>query len=94
MNDTIGSLYEPGSVFKAITVAIGIDTGDIKPTDTYFDKGFAEIDEFKIKNVSRECLGRHTYVHALDWSCNVDMIDIVQKIGKSLFAKYVSDFGF
>ena len=94
VNDTIGSLYEPGSVFKAITTAIGIDTGDIKPTDTYLDKGYAEIDEYKIKNVSKECIGRHTYVHALDWSCNVGMIDIVQKIGKSLFAKYVSDFGF
>lgn len=94
VNDTIGSLYEPGSVFKAITVAIGIDTGDIKPTDTYFDKGYAEIDDFKIKNVSKECIGRHTYVHALDWSCNVGMIDIVQKIGKSLFSKYMTDFGF
>lgn len=94
VNDTIGSLYEPGSVFKAITTAIGIDTGDIKPTDTYLDKGYAEIDEYKIKNVSKECIGRHTYVHALDWSCNVGMIDIVQKIGKSLFSKYVSDFGF
>lgn len=94
VNDTIGSLYEPGSVFKAITTAIGIDTGDIKPTDTYYDKGYAEIDDFKIKNVSNECIGRHTYVHALDWSCNVGMIDIVQKIGKSLFAKYVADFGF
>jgi stage V sporulation protein D (sporulation-specific penicillin-binding protein) len=94
VNDTIGSLYEPGSVFKAITVAIGIDTGDIKPTDTYYDRGYVEIDEFKIKNVSAECIGRHTYLHALDWSCNVGMIDIVQKIGKSLFAKYVADFGF
>lgn len=94
INDTIGSLYEPGSVFKAITTAIAIDTGDIKPTDTYLDKGYAEIDDFKIKNVSKECIGRHTYLHALDWSCNVGMIDIVQKIGKSLFSKYVADFGF
>lgn len=92
VNDTIGSLYEPGSVFKAFTVAIGIDTGDIKPMDTYFDKGYAEIDEFKIKNVSKECIGRHTYVHSLNWSCNVGMIDIVQKIGKSLFFKYLGDF--
>lgn len=93
-NDSIGSLYEPGSVFKAITVAIGIDTGDIKPTDTYYDKGYVEIDEFTIKNVAKECIGRHTYLHALNWSCNVGMIDIVQKIGRSLFAKYVFDFGF
>ncbi|MFA6091006.1 MAG: penicillin-binding transpeptidase domain-containing protein, partial [Candidatus Gracilibacteria bacterium] len=92
--DPVSALYEPGSVFKAVTVAIGIDTGDIKPSDTYMDKGYAEIDQYKIKNVSNECIGIHTYAHALDWSCNVGMIDIVQKIGKSLFYKYITDFGF
>lgn len=92
--DPVTALYEPGSVFKAITMAIGIDTGDIKPTDTYVDKGFVTIDQYKIKNVSNECIGLHTYSHALDWSCNVGMIDIVQKIGKSLFYKYINDFGF
>lgn len=92
--DPVSSLYEPGSVFKAVTMAIGIDTGDIKPSDTYTDKGYVEIDQYKIKNVSNECIGRHTYSHALDWSCNVGMIDIVQKIGKSLFYKYINDFWF
>ncbi|OIP54113.1 hypothetical protein AUK10_01485 [Candidatus Gracilibacteria bacterium CG2_30_37_12] len=92
--DPVSALYEPGSVFKAVTVAIAIDTGDIKPSDTYTDKGYAEIDQYKIKNVSNECIGLHTYAHALDWSCNVGMIDIVQKIGKSLFYKYINDFGF
>ncbi|MCK9271958.1 penicillin-binding protein 2 [Candidatus Gracilibacteria bacterium] len=94
VNDTIGSLYEPGSVFKAFTTSIGIDTGDIKPSDMYTDRGFVEIDNFKISNVSKECIGYHPYSHALDWSCNVGMIDIIKKIGASLFYKYVLDFGF
>ncbi|MDD2486978.1 MAG: penicillin-binding protein 2 [Candidatus Gracilibacteria bacterium] len=93
-NDAVGSLYEPGSVFKAITTAIGIDTGDIKPSDLYTDRGFVEIDNFKISNVGKECIGTHTYSHALDWSCNVGMIDIVKKIGSALFYKYVLDFGY
>lgn len=38
VNDIITSLYEPGSVFKAITTAIAIDTGEINPDDTYYDK--------------------------------------------------------
>lgn len=37
-NDTITALYEPGSVFKAVTTAIGIDTNEIDPEDTYYDK--------------------------------------------------------
>lgn len=93
-SDPVSSLYEPGSVFKAVTTAIAIDTGDIKPSDTYTDKGYVNIDQYKISNVSQECIGQHTYSHALDWSCNVGMIDIVQKIGKSLFYKYINDFGF
>ena len=94
VNDIVGSLYEPGSVFKAITTAIGLDTGEINPTDVYYDKWYVEIDRFKIKNVASQCTGRHSYIHALNWSCNTGMIDIVQKIGKSLFHKYIHDFWF
>ena len=43
-NNVISALYEPGSVFKALTVAIGIDTGEIRPTDTYYDKNYVELD--------------------------------------------------
>ncbi len=98
-NDVIGSLYEPGSVFKAITVAIGIDTWEIKPEDTYYDRWKVELDvgasrPITIENVSKTCIGRHSYIHALNWSCNVGMIDIVQKVGKSLFSQYLHDFGF
>lgn len=98
-NDVIGSLYEPGSVFKAITVAIGLDTGEIKPDDTYFDRGRVELDVGwgvirTISNVDSICIWRHTYIHALDWSCNVGMINIVEKIGKSLFYQYLLDFWF
>lgn len=97
-NDTLTALYEPGSVFKAITTAIGIDTGEIDPNDTYYDKGYVELDygggKTTMKNVSGNCTGRHTYLHALDWSCNVGMIDIIQKIGPSLFDKYIREFGF
>lgn len=39
-------------------------------------------------------MGRHTFLHALDWSCNVGMVNIVEKIGKSLFYEYLLDFGF
>lgn len=77
--------YEPGSVFKAFSVAIGIDTGEITPDDTYYDRGYVELDvggskPIKISNVSRTCIGRHTYLHALNWSCNVGMINIVEKM--------------
>lgn len=37
-------------------------------------------------------MGQHTFLHALDWSCNVGMINIVQKIGKALLYQYLNDF--
>jgi cell division protein FtsI/penicillin-binding protein 2 len=49
----------------------------------------------RIHNVSTgNCGGQHTYANALNWSCNVGMVNIIQKIGQALFDKYIRDFGF
>lgn len=93
-NDAISSLYEPGSIMKAITVAVGIDTGEIKAYDMYNDVWKLTIDNFTIANVDDECLGYNSFTHALSFSCNVWMIRIVQKLGKALMYKYFMDFGF
>ena len=98
-NDVVGSLYEPGSVFKPITVAIGLDTGEINPGDRYYDRGYVELDlggvkKQRISNIAHQCLWNNTYSNALNWSCNVGMINIIEKIGRSLFYRYVWDFGF
>jgi cell division protein FtsI/penicillin-binding protein 2 len=57
----VGSLYEPGSVFKPITVAIGLDTGEINPGDRYYDRGYVELDlggvkKQRISNIAHQCL--------------------------------------
>lgn len=98
-NAVLSSLYEPGSVFKAITVAIGLDTGEIKPNGSYYDKNTVTLDTggrlINIRNASPgKCGGWHTYANALNWSCNVGMINIVEKVGRSLFDTYIRDFGF
>ena len=98
-NDVVGSLYEPGSVFKAITVAIGLDSGEIRPDDRYYDRGYVELDlggpkKQRISNIAHQCLWNNTYANALNWSCNVGMINIIEKIGRPLFARYISEFGF
>ncbi|MDD3646309.1 MAG: penicillin-binding protein 2 [Candidatus Gracilibacteria bacterium] len=93
-NDIISALYEPGSVMKTITVAAGIDTGEINKNSMYQDNGFIEIDKYKISNVSEKCKGYHTFGNALNYSCNVGMIRIVQRLGKVIFYQYLEDFGF
>lgn len=93
-NDAVSWLYEPGSIMKAMTVAIGIDTGEIKRYDMYNDTWEVHIDNFTIKNVSQNCLWYKTFWNALDFSCNVGMIRIAQRVGKALFYQYMNDFWF
>ena len=93
-NSAISSIYEPWSIMKALTVAIGIDSGEIQAYDMYNDGGSVTIDNFTISNVSNACLGYNSFAHALSYSCNVWMIRIVQRVGKALMYKYLEDFGF
>jgi len=93
-NDIISSLYEPGSIMKPVIVAIWLDIWEIKASDMYEDKWFVTIDNFKIKNVDEECLWYNTFQHALNYSCNVWMIRIAQRIWKALVYEYLDNFGF
>ncbi len=93
-NEIIQDLYEPGSVMKAVTAAIWIDTWEITPFDYYRDEWSVKIDRFTIRNASSVCTWYHNFQHALDFSCNVGMIRIAQRIGTSLFHKYLDSFGF
>lgn len=94
VNDTISWLYEPGSIMKAITVAIWIDTWEIDENSKYNDKWIVKIDNFQIKNESNSCLWYNTFWHALDFSCNVWMIRIYQKVWKALVSEYLESFWF
>ncbi len=86
--------YEPGSIFKPITVGIGLDVDEISLYDTYYDKGELQVGEYYISNVSRACLGTNTILHALQFSCNVGMIRIIEKIGKYVFYNYLDKLWF
>lgn len=92
-NDIIQDLYEVWSIFKPIVFAAGIDTWEIRRYDMYRDEGFVKIDNFTIKNVSSQCLGYNTFQNAMNFSCNVWMIRIAQRIGASIFHKYIDSFG-
>ncbi len=86
--------YEPGSIFKAFTVGIGLDNDEISLYDFYQDDMSIKIWPYTIANVDRLCKGYHTFLHALQFSCNVGMVRIVQRIGKEVFYNYVQKLGF
>ncbi len=91
-NDIIQDLYEVWSIFKPIVFAAAIDTWEISRYDMYKDEWFIKIDNFTIKNVSSQCLGYKTFQNAMNFSCNVWMIRIAQRIGASIFHKYIESF--
>lgn len=93
-NKTVSEPYEPGSVFKTITMSIAIDDGDVTPSTTINDSGVLKVDEFEIKNVSSKCTGRINMANVLAQSCNTGMGWIAQKIGRNLFYNYLKRYGF
>lgn len=86
--------YEPGSIMKAFTVAIGLDSDEISLYDFYEDKGEVKVWPYTIQNIAKECLWENNYLHALIFSCNVWMVRIIQTIGKEIFYNYYQKLWF
>lgn len=94
LNPAISEAYEPGSIFKPITMAGALNEGAITPSTTYEDKGFTEVDGKIIKNALDRAEGIQTMTQVLEKSLNSGAIFAQQKLGKDDFKKYVEKFGF
>jgi len=94
LNPAISEAYEPGSIFKPITMAGALNEGVIEPNTTYEDKGFTEVDGQIIKNALEKAEGIQTMTQVLEKSLNSGAIFAQQKLGKDDFKKYVEKFGF
>ncbi len=90
---TMGS-YEPGSIFKPLTIAAAINEGKISASTTYEDKGEIKVDEYTIKNSDNKAHGIQTMSQVLEESLNTGVIFAKDKIGNKKFADYVKRFGF
>lgn len=93
-NKAIFDAYEPGSVFKAITMAAALDTNKVTPESTFDDTGPLKIDRFTIRNSDDKYHGIQTMVDVLDKSLNTGAIFAMHQTGGEVFTKYVKDFGF
>lgn len=86
--------YEPGSVFKPITMAAALDKGVVTPQSTYVDEGEEKIGVYTIRNSDLKAHGEQTMIQVLEKSLNTGAIFAMRQLGEEGFYKYVKDFGF
>lgn len=94
MNSCVQKLYEPGSVFKPIVMAAGLDTGKISPETAYTDAGILQIGSYTIQNAQQKTYGPSTMTNVLEKSINTGVVFVQRLIGGEIFKKYIEAFGF
>ncbi len=93
-NPAVSDNYECGSIFKAITMAGGLDAGVVKPDTTYTDTGAVTEAGYTIKNSDLKSNGVQTMTQVLEKSLNTGAIFVEKGLGNLRFLEYVKNFGF
>ncbi|TSC95854.1 MAG: cell division protein FtsI (penicillin-binding protein 3) [Parcubacteria group bacterium Athens1014_10] len=93
-NPAISYTYEPGSIFKAITMAAALEEKKVTPQTTYQDEGFVKIDGHTIENSDKKEHGAVNMIKVLEESLNTGAIFAVRQVGVKIFKDYVEKFGF
>ena len=92
-NKALSDTFEPGSVFKAITSAAGLEEGIVTP-ETQVDDATVSVSGYKINCWKPNFHGKETFREAIYNSCNPVFVKIGQSIGIDMFYTYVRNFGF
>ncbi|MDY6872508.1 MAG: penicillin-binding protein 2 [Chloroflexota bacterium] len=96
-NRAVGDAYEPGSVFKVITMAAALDAGLVEPTTTYTDSSgvYWVENTWPIYNWDGGAWGEQTMLGCMQHSLNVCLAHVaVDLLEEDLFYDYVQAFGF
>ena len=93
-NKTITELYYPGSVFKVITAAMGVDSGNATLNTTFNCSGAYGVAKETYHCAGKKAHGVQNLAQALRNSCNIYFIQLGQRVGASLFYDYFDAFGF
>ena len=94
LNPAVQAIYEPGSVFKLITMSAGIDSGKITPETTYTDTGSVTFNGKTIQNWDLKAHGLQTMTGVIEQSINTGAVFAQRKTGPDIFYNYLVKFGF
>lgn len=92
-NRAVSQAYEPGSVFKVLTMATGLDVGAVTPDTVFVDTGAIEIGGTVIYNWNQGAWGPQDMTGCLQHSLNVCLAWINTQTGANNFYRYMQSFG-
>lgn len=92
-NLCINDTYEPGSTFKIITAAAGLEAEVVSVDDTFSCPGYRVVEDRRIHCHKRTGHGAETFVEGAKNSCNPVFIDVGLRLGVDRFYRYFQDFG-
>jgi cell division protein FtsI/penicillin-binding protein 2 len=92
-NRGVSQAYEPGSVFKVLTMLAALDSGAVTPETEFVDRGAIEIGGTVIYNWDRGGWGPQTMLGCMQHSLNVCLAWIATQMGAKDFYTYLQAFG-
>ncbi|MGN1170478.1 MAG: peptidoglycan D,D-transpeptidase FtsI family protein [Lachnospiraceae bacterium] len=92
-NGCINDTYEPGSTFKTVTAAAGLESGVVHTNDTFHCPGFVIVEDRKIRCHKVGGHGSQDFVHATMNSCNPVFVTVGLRLGADRYYDYFEKFG-
>ena len=92
-NTCINDTYEPGSTFKIITAAAGLEAGAVSMNDQFSCPGFRIVEDRKIRCHKAGGHGSENFLQGMMNSCNPVLIDVGQRLGIDKYYQYFEQFG-
>ncbi len=89
----IEATYEPGSVFKVLTMAAALDSGKVTPETPFLDTGTITVGGIQIHNWDRGAWGPQDMIGCMEHSLNVCLAWVATQMGPSIFYSYMQRFG-
>jgi len=94
LNPAQQAVYEPGSVFKVISMASALDAKAVTPATTYYDSGHLTLNGKVIRNWDLKSHGNQTMTEVIEKSLNTGSAFAVSRLGGDKFYQYLKKFGF
>ena len=92
-NGCINDTYEPGSTFKIITAAAGLEEGVVTPESSFHCPGYIIVDDRKIRCHKVAGHGSQDFTHTMMNSCNPALITVGLRLGLDSYYSYFEQFG-